>query len=349
MLMILGAVACGFGGQTPTPTTVVPPTPAPRPTAEPPAAVTAWYLGAQAAQEEPVRIRAALTASEIDRIKQLLARRYPELETEWTAGADVDLFQATAEELRSGAPTWDIYIGESAPRLKTARAALRWTPPEARTIPPELSDSEGGWYSVAAIYHVMQYSTEQVPPPYVPKSYEALLDPGYFGRLAIEELQLVWLHGLVQARGQDSAAALVRGLAGQGVTFRKDTRTLVAFVTAGEHAIGIDARLEAVEREMAGGGKTDWVAVEPVTVEPLGMAVSATTDRPNGARLVANYLLSMDVQQMLLESGRVPARRDVDADPDSRVRDLKTQIVLPPTGPAEAELRTLWNDLWGRR
>src|SRR5881398_1091522 len=41
----LGLVAaCGFGGEPTTPTVVPSPTPAPRPTAESPAAVNGWYL-----------------------------------------------------------------------------------------------------------------------------------------------------------------------------------------------------------------------------------------------------------------------------------------------------------------
>lgn len=342
-------IACGFGGPAATPTPVPTPAPIPRPTAEPAAAVAAWYLAAQATPEETVRIRADLTQHEIERISRVLTRRYPKLNVDWSRGSDADLFGTTANEIRAGAANWDIYIGDSGPALKTARAALRWTPPEGRTVHPDLIDSEGGWYAIAATYHVLQYSTEQVPPVFVPKSYEALQDPGYLGRLAIEDLNLVWLRGLVQTRGQDGAAALIRALAPQGVTFRRDMRTLVAFITAGENAIAIDARLEAVEREKRGGGKTGWVGIEPVFVQPLAMVVSASTDRPNATKVVANFMLSMDVQEILAESGRVPSRTDADPDPQNLVRGLKTQVVLPPEGAAEREMRALWMELWGRR
>ena len=118
------------------------------------------------------------------------------------------------------------HVGDSGPTLKTARLALRWTPPEARGVPTSLIDSEGAWYALASTLHVIQYNTEQVPPAYVPPTYDALRHPGYLGRLSIEELSLTWLKGLIETRGLDTASDLIRGLAQQAVTFRRDPRSL---------------------------------------------------------------------------------------------------------------------------
>jgi ABC-type Fe3+ transport system substrate-binding protein len=294
-------------------------------------------------------VRADLTANEVDALTRALARRYPQIGVEWRRGADSDLLQTTLAEARSATPGWDIYIGDSGPSLKTARQALHWTPPEARGVPPELIDPEGAWYAIASTFHVIQYNSEQVPPGYVPPSYDALRHPGYLGRLAIEDFNLTWLKGLIEARGQDRASDLIRGLAQQAVTFRRDARTLVVFVTAGDDTVAIDARLDAVERERRSGGKTGWIAPDPVIVQPLPMVVSAATDRPNGARLVANYLLSPDAQVILASAGRVPGRADVDPDPPTLSRGRRAQFTLPPEGAAERTLRDLWQEWWGRR
>ena len=338
--------ACGFATDATPPTPVPTPTPAPRPTAEPPAAVSAWYLAAQ--EEQNVRIRADLTAGEIDALTRAFARRYPEVKLDWRRGSDSTLFQDTLVEARSRAPDWDIYIGDSGPSLKTARLALLWTPPEARGLPAALIDPEGAWYALASTLHVIQYHIEQVPPGHVPPSYDALRHPGYLGRLAIEDLNLTWLKGLIETRGDEATRDLVRGLAQQAVTFRRDARALVVFVTAGDDAVGIDARLDVVERERRSGGKTAWIGPDPVIAQPLAMVVSAATDRPNGARLVANYLLSPDAQSILAAGGRIPSRSDVDTEPQTLVRRLRTHLTLPPEGQAERELRDLWRELWGR-
>jgi ABC-type Fe3+ transport system substrate-binding protein len=343
----LAIVACGFGGQPAAPTAVPAPTPAPRPTAEAPAAVPGWYQAIE--DEEAVRVRADLTAPEIDGLANVLAQRYPKLKIEWQRGADASLLQQTLSEARTNAPGWDVYIGDSAPTLTTARLALRWTPPEARTVAPEMIDPEGGWYGIAATYHVVQYNSEQVPQPASLNSYEALLDPNAFGRLSIEDFDLTWLQGLIELRGRDGASALIKGLAGQSVAFRNDQRTLVVFVTAGRNPVAIDARMDAVERERRNGGKTAWIGVDPVVVQPLAMAVSATTDRPNGAKVLANFLFSQDAQAIFAAAGRVPARTDTPPDPPTLIQGLHAHLTLPPVGAAERDLRELWLELWGRR
>lgn len=343
LVLLVLAAACGFGGQTLATTAVVPPTPAPRPTAEPPAVVSLWYQAAQA--EGPVRVRADLTAPEVDAISRSLKQRYPEIAVEWRRGTDADLLQQT---LRDGPQSWDVYVGDSGPSLKTARLALRWTPPEARGLPAELIDTEGAWYALASTYHVVQYNNELVRQPDIPTTYEGLLNPRFFGRLAIEDVDLTWLQGLVELRGRDAASSLVKALSQQAVTFRNDSRTLVAFVTAGQYALAVDARMDAVERERRGGGKTAWLGVDPVITQPLAMVVSAGTDRPNAARLVANFLLSPDVQTMLAEAGRVPSRPDVDPEPRTLTQGLHPHLTLPPEGAAERDLRTLWLESWGR-
>jgi iron(III) transport system substrate-binding protein len=354
LVWIVGAVillalvgACGHQPESATLTAAATPMPAPRPTAEPPTAVSGWYVAAQS--EEPVRIRADLTAGEADSLTNALARRFPHVAIEWRRGADAELLQQTLGEARSARPDWDIYIGDSGPSLKTARLALYWIPPEAGGLPAPLVDPEGAWYGLASTLHVIQYNSDQVPPAFVPPTYDALRHPGYFGRMAIEDLNLTWLKGLIEIRGQAAAGELVRGLAQQAVTFRRDARSLVVFVTAGDQAVAIDARQDVVERERRGGGKTGWTGPDPVIGQPLAMVVSAMTDRPNGARLVANYLLSTDAQIILAEGGRVPGRADLDPILPSQARGLRPRIVLPPEGQAERELRELWQQLWGRR
>ncbi len=76
--------------------------------------------------------------------------------------------------------------------------------------------------------------------------------------------------------------------------------------------------------------------------------VAEDAPRPNGARLVANFLLSADAQHALAALGRIPARVDVDPEPQGLVRGLRTHLTAPPVGHQEQELRGLYADLFGR-
>jgi iron(III) transport system substrate-binding protein len=346
LIVLVLMVGCGLGGEAASPTSVPNPTPAPRPTAESPAAVGGWYSAAL--DEAPVEVRADLTASETDELTKTFTRRFPKLSVHWTRGTDDDLLQRTLREAGSAEPAWDVYIGHSAPTLKAARLVDRWTPPEGRAVPPELVDSEGGWYAVAVTYHVLAYNIEAVAPASRPTTYEALRDPSYFGRLAVLSDDLVWLRGMSETRGADATADLIRSLASQAVVPRGDPSALSAFISSGQQAVAIDGLLHTTERDRRQGGKIGWVAIEPVITQPLGMALAARSTRPNAARLFADFMLSPDAQVVLAAAGRVPSRSDVDPEPQTLVRGLATHVTLPPLGQAETDLRTRWTDLWKR-
>jgi iron(III) transport system substrate-binding protein len=336
--------ACSFGSESATPTAVPSPTPAPRPTAESPSAVNGWYLAA--VEEAPVEVRADLTADETDELTRVFTRHFPKVSVHWTRGADDQLLNTTLREAGAAEPAWDVYIGHSAPVLKTARLVERWTPPEGRAVPQELVDGEGAWYAVAVTYHVLEYNIELVPPPSRPMSYEALRDPRYFGRLGLFADDLTWLRGLIEVNGRDQTITLLKPLADQAIVMRNDPRTLSAFVASGQHAVGMDNLLDVVERDRRAGGKVGWVAIEPVITQPLGMALAARSPRPNAARLFADFMLSPDAQTVLASAGRVPSRTDVDPDPQTLVRGLSTHLTLPPQGTAERDMRAIWTDLW---
>jgi len=347
ILALVLLVGCGLVDTPATPTPAPTPTAAPRPTAEPPAAVSGWYLAA--IDEGDIQIRADLTGPEADALTSAFARRYPKVSLQWMRGSDEQLLQTTLREPAGGPPAWDIYIGHSGPTLKTARLAERWTPPEARTLPTGLADDEGAWYAVAVTYHVLEYNTELIPPAQRPTTYEALNDPRYVGAIAAPSEDLTWLRGLVEARGREATIQLLQPLAALAVRPVPDARSLSALVTAGQQAIGIDIPLDAVERDRRGGGKAGWVGVEPVVTQPVAMVMAANSARPNAARLFANFMLSPDSQVALALAGRVPARQEVDPEPQTLVRGIQTRLTLPPQGAVERDMRALWNEIWGRR
>lgn len=309
--------------------------------------VRAWYQAAQA--EGPVRVYADLSRHESEELEKVFRRRYRDVTVAWTLGTDRALLaRALAETEQPGMPSFDVFVGDLGTRLKAAGLAERWSPPEAAALLPELIDGEGAWYGAAQTYHVLQFSTEQVAPTARPRAYEELADPRYLGRLAVEENALGWLKGMIESRGRQPAVDALRSLAEQGVAVQRGPQSLSHLIGAGRFAVAISNRLDAVERDRRGGAKTAWAPIEPVVVEPTAVVLSSRAPHPNAARLFANWLLSADAQVALAERGRVPARRDVDPEPQTLVRGIRTHFTLPPEASAEPALRELYRDLWRR-
>ena len=340
-VLLVGCRTSGSG----TPTPVASPTP--RTTSAPATIVEAW--SAAAATEGTVRIYADLTRRETDDLSRLLTRRHPKLLVEWTHGLDRTLLARALAERNAGSATWDVFVGDAAPALATTISTARWAPPEAPAIRRELVDHQGQWFALALTHHVLEYNPELVPFGSRPTAYETLREPRFYGRLAVEDESLTWLKGMLESRGQQQTIDLLRPLGAQGVGMRRTPTDLSAYLAAGWHAVAVVNRLDAVERDRRTGAKVAWVAIEPVVVQPTAVVVADDAPRPNGARLVANFLLSADAQYALAAAGRVPARFDVDPEPQSLVRGLRTHLTLPPVGRQEQELRALYADLWADR
>jgi iron(III) transport system substrate-binding protein len=294
-------------------------------------------------------VYADVSIRETQEIDRLFGERFPEVKVSWTRGLDRELLARCLAEARDGERGFDVFVGDVGTDLKAAGLAERWSPPESSALPPEQIDQEGAWYGVATTYHVMQYHTEQVPPTARPTSYEALAHPWLTGRLAIEEQPLGWLKGMIESRGRQPTVDLLRELAGQAVAMRRSPQILADSVSAGQVAIAITNRLDAVERNKRGGAKTGWLGIEPVIVQPTALVLAARALHPNAARLFANFLLTADAQVLLAEQGRIPARFDVDPEPQSLVKGLRTHFTVPAEGAAERELRELFVDVWRAR
>ena len=323
------------------------PTPTPSPTARPKTAMRTWYEAAL--REGEVQVYADVSPREAEALEQLLGERYPGITVRWTRGLDRELLRRVLAEDRDGVPRFDVFLGDAGTILKSAGLADRWRPSEVVALRPEHVDPDGAWYGAAATYYVLQYHIELVPYETLPKRYVQLAAPQFFGRLAIEEEPLTWLKGLVEVWGREATIGMLEPLGRQAVVQRHGPQTLADFVSAGRHSIAITNRIDAVERDRRAGAKTAWVPIEPVIVQPTATVVSVRAGHPNAARLFANFLLSTDAQILLAQLGRIPTRRDVDPEPPSGIRGLRTHFTLPPEGDAEAELRALNADLWRPR
>ena len=320
------------------------PTPSPAPAALLDPVVGSWQRAA--VDEGEVRAYADLGPGELDELDRLFSRRHPEVQVAWTRGLDRELLGRALDRAREGYLDWDVFVGDAGTRLKRAGLAARWSPPEAGALRPEYADPEGAWYALAVTHHVLQYHIEQVPVASRPTRYEDLAAPHFHGRLAAEQEPLTWLSGLVERLGRDAAIERLRPLAAQGVVLRPDPAALSQLVAAGRHAVAISNRLDAVERDRRAGAKIGWVGIEPVIAQPTAVVLAADSPRPNGARLLANFLLTADAQAGLALHGRVPTRRDVDPEPQNLARGLRPHLTLPPEGAAERELRELYAALW---
>ncbi len=203
--------------------------------------------------------------------------------------------------------------------------------PERAAYPAEYRDDKGFWMMPAATLNVIAYNKKMVAANDVPKSFWDLTEPKWKGQLLMDDNESKWMAGMMQHYGEAKAMDLLRKLAAQEIQFRTGHSLLQTLLAAGERAIVVVAFANGVDRLKKEGAPIEWLAAEPVIGLTFGMAVVKDAPHPNAARLLNDYLLSREGQEVMAAAGYYVPRGDV-VSPILREAGPKTKVIpLPMT------------------
>ena len=98
---------------------------------------------------------------------------------------------------------------------------------------------------------------------------------------------------------------------------------MVELTMAGEYPIAIGAFSHRVGQYQKKGAPMGWIKDDVIIVTPQAVGISGHGKSPNAAKLVVDYILSLEGQSLLRKLGRVPAHPKVDADPPELTKGRK--------------------------
>jgi iron(III) transport system substrate-binding protein len=203
--------------------------------------------------------------------------------------------------------------------------------PERAAYPAEYRDDKGLWVMPAATLNVIAYNKKMVSAGDVPKSFWDLVEPKWKGQLLMDENESKWMAGMISYYGEAKAMDLMRKLAGQNIQFRVGHSLLQTLLAAGERAVVVVAFANGVDRLKKEGAPIEWVGAEPIIGLTFGSAVVKDAPHPNAARLLSDFLLSREGQEVFGAAGYFSPRSDVSS-PILKEAPAKTKIVpLPMT------------------
>jgi iron(III) transport system substrate-binding protein len=241
-------------------------------------------------------------------------KKYPFIRlTYWRADSE-DIVQKVAAEVRAKNIVADVVEGTGAGEQAARADVLQpFYSPEFAAYPQQYLDPKGMWASTRISYYSAAYNTRLVSPAQMPKTYQALLDPRWKGKMAwrigtdsgcdlfITNLRLAW--------GDDKALAYLQKLKEQDIINfgAGSARTLVDRVIAGDYPIALNIFAHHPLISKAKGAPVDSELIDPVpaTASTLGIVRGAT--HPDAALLLADFILSRDGQQVLSQAGYFPA------------------------------------------
>jgi len=203
--------------------------------------------------------------------------------------------------------------------------------PERAAYPAEYRDDKGLWVMPAATLNVIAYNKKMVSAGDVPKNFWDLVEPKWKGQLLMDENESKWMAGMISYHGEAKAMDLMRKLAGQNIQFRVGHSLLQTLLAAGERAVVVVAFANGVDRLKKDGAPIEWVGAEPIIGLTFGSAVVKDAPHPNAARLLSDFLLSREGQEIMAAAGYFSPRSDVSS-PILKEAPAKTKIVpLPMT------------------
>jgi iron(III) transport system substrate-binding protein len=172
-------------------------------------------------------------------------------------------------------------------------------------------DKDGYWTNVQSSYYVLGYNTKLVPAGSVPKDWPDLLKPLGKKNFAMDREEYNWYGAMLEYLGQEPGRRFMRQLAALNPVFYKGHTLIAQLLAAGEFSLAIvyPHRVESMKKQ---GAPIDWVpTIKPIIAEMGPVGIAAKAPNPNSAKVLVDFILSREGQQLLRAAGRIVPRRDV--------------------------------------
>lgn len=311
------------------------------------AADSSFY--AKAKEEGRVLLYTSLASSDNNAFRSAFGKAYPGVKLEIYRASGTTILQKVLTENRAGADLVDAVMTEGTvlATLKDKSLLVKFDSPERKAFDARFKDKEGYWTDVYPTVHSIPYNTKLVAPQDLPKHYTDLLDPKWRGKLGVNRNNFMFLAAMLDLYGKEKGEDFLQKLARQNPQVRSGGTLTATLVGAGELPMAFSVNANNVEDVKEKGSPVDWVRIEdPLYGEPHPAAVMARAPHPNAARLIVEFAISKEGQQLISKLGKVPGRSDVQ--PTIGVDRAKLRIISPEDEAKTAYYQKMFDDLFGK-
>jgi len=249
-------------------------------------------------------------------------------------GIQVDYVRANSTELalrlgneaKAGHVLASVFDGTGATvALKRENLVEQWTPDA--DLPKRLFDPQGYWVACNYYVNTPGFNTNLVPPGTEPKAFEDLLDPKWKGKMAWNVQPSIsagqgFVGSVIIAMGEEKARAYLAKLARQNIaSLQVSGRQVLDLVIAGEYAIGLQIFNNHAFISASKGAPVDWIKMQPPLITYAVMSIPKGAPSPNAGKLLVDYIVSIEGQQIIADAGELPVHPGVKLRDPSLVPD----------------------------
>src|SRR5690348_15166610 len=227
-------------------------------------------------------------------------------------------------ENRAGRNQSDVFDGTvTVVPLKKENYVLKYIPEAVRSWPAEFRDPEGYWVATNIYVLTPAFNTKLIAPGAEPKTYQALLNPGYRGKMlwgaSLSSSAAVGFIGTVlDDMGEAKGLEYLRALQKQRIAaVDVSARQVLDQVIAGEYAIALQIFNHHAVISAKKGAPVRWIPMQPATGVLSVVSIAKAAPHPNAAKLFEDFLVSKQGQKAYQAAYYLPADPQVPAlDPE---------------------------------
>src|SRR5262245_4694515 len=220
-------------------------------------------------------------------------------------GDSVELAVKLINEGRAGRMQADVFDGTgTAPALKREGLVRKWLPDGTARLPSEYVDAEGYWVATNIYIQTPAFNTNLVPRGTQPRTLQDLLDPKWKGKMAWASHATTsgapGFAGTVLAElGEERGKAYLRELAKQNIVqLGGSARAVTDQAIAGEYPIVLQIMAHQPVISAARGAPVDFIPMNPSMGILCVAGVMRNAPHPNAAKLLVDFLVSEEGQQL---------------------------------------------------
>lgn len=247
-------------------------------------------------------------------------KKYPGIKVRSTRANATETAVKILNEAKAGRLQADIFDGTTTVvPLKAEGHVLQWLPDEAKNYPALVKDPQGYWIANNLFVIVPGFNTGAIPRGKEPRTYQDLLNPALRGKMAWNGFPTSsgaggFIGTVLTEMGQEKGTAFLRELAKQRVAnLRGSAREVLDQVIAGEYSLALQIFNHHAVISAKKGAPVDWIPMEPATVTLSTVSVLRRATHLNAAKLLMDFIISREGQEVFAQADYIPAHPDVPA------------------------------------
>jgi iron(III) transport system substrate-binding protein len=246
----------------------------------------------------------------------LFEKKYPFISVKLARIGGSKIIQRVDTEARAGLHAVDVVgTGELGIVDLVDRGVMaKYVSPMRDYLREGFADKEGFWTVQHAALLFSAYNKKLVKAEEAPKSWEDFLDPRWKGKLSLDTEAFEWMGFLIAHMGEEKAFRYFEKLSRQEIKFLRGRSLQLQLLAAGEFPITMVSNANLILDLKKAGAPIEPIRISPVFLRPSLLFLAANAPHPHAAMLYLDFLQSKDGQSLVAKSGRLPGRKDIQAE-----------------------------------